>query len=203
MSEEGMVNQTAQTFAEAAAEQPPNGHGPGGPAIPEWSPPRTRAEADQAVISLSNDIGLILAQLAEDQVAWCARTGRTPADYAGWKRRALFAKVHKEGQLRECKRIRTQLASTAIDPDDAATALASAAELLAWCRLVVESWLDDGTPSTDGRLGQALARLAEYLDEHDCRDPGGAMDLRGSQARPVRWERPMGREPAALPPSDD
>src|SRR5882762_9522273 len=95
-SQEGMESSSAEL-------RPPDAV-----AVIAWSPPGSREEADQAILSLSNDIGLILAQLAEDQVAWCDRTGRSPAEYTGWRRRALFAKVHKEGQLRECKRIRTQ-----------------------------------------------------------------------------------------------
>jgi hypothetical protein len=136
-----------------------------GAPVPEWTPPRTRWEADQAILSLSNDIGLILAQLAEDQDAWTSRTGRSAADYAAWRRRALFAKVHKEAQLRECKRMRALLS----DGEDVG-------ELLVWCHDVVEAWLDDGAPLGDRRLGTVLAGFAEYLDR---------IDAAGARARPV------------------
>lgn len=126
---------------------------------PEWIPPQTRDAAERAIVDLSNDIGLILAQLAEDQTAWCGRTGRSPADYAAWRRRALFAKVHKEAQLRECKRIRSRLGNGS-EPEG----FVSAAELLAWCRAIVDAWLDDGVGAIGGQLGNTLARLAEYLD---------------------------------------
>lgn len=122
--------------------------------VVEWTPPATREEADQAVLSLSNDIGLILAQLAEDQPAWCGRTGRSPADYAAWRRRALFAKVHKESQLRECKRLRSHLG--AVEP--------AIQELLARAREVVEVWLDGGASAGSMALDSALALLAEQVD---------------------------------------
>lgn len=118
----------------------------------EWVAPATREEADQAILSLSNDIGLILAQLAEDQPSWCGRTGRSPADYVTWRRRALFAKVHKESQLRECKRLRSQLG------------VAAGGELLARSREVVEVWLDAGASSGSAQLDSALAVLAEHID---------------------------------------
>lgn len=124
--------------------------------VVEWMPPATREEADQAILSLSNDIGLILAQLAEDQSSWCGRTGRSPADYAAWRRRALFAKVHKESQLRECKRLRAQLGS---DNGDRGVA-----ELLARSREVVEVWLDGGASSGSVALDTVLALLAEQID---------------------------------------
>ena len=120
----------------------------------EWIPPSMREEADQAILSLSNDIGLILAQLAEDQPSWCGRTGRSPADYAAWRRRALFAKVHKESQLRECKRLRGQLGAG----DNAVV------ELLARSREVVEVWLDGGASSGSTELDTVLALLAEQID---------------------------------------
>jgi len=125
--------------------------------VVEWTPPATREEADQAILSLSNDIGLILAQLAEDQPSWCGRTGRSPADYAAWRRRALFAKVHKESQLRECKRLRTQLGSGGPEHD-------GLVDLLARSREAVEAWLDAGATSGSAALDGALALLAEQLD---------------------------------------
>ena len=142
---------------------------PNGAHAQEWTPPRTRTEADRAVIDLSNDIGLILAQLAEDQVAWCSRTGRAPSDYAAWRRRALFAKVHKESQLRECKRIRGQLGNGSGEAETwSARRDSGAAELLAWCRAIVDAWLDDGVGAVGGELGRTLVRLAEYLDGVDA-----------------------------------
>jgi len=214
MSEEGMDNHTAHDLDRAAVEQlvtphvNGNGNGHGGPHLPEWVPPRTRDEADQAIIGLSNDIGLILAQLAEDQAAWCLRTGRAPSDYAAWRRRALFAKVHKEGQLRECKRVRTQLSANGVEADGGLSRGAPA-ELLAWCRLVVEAWLDGGTPVVEGRLGQALAGLAAYLDHveagggHANGNGNGHHELNGSRVRPVAIEPGGGREPAARPTASE
>lgn len=149
----------------------------GGVAVPEWSPPRTRWQADQAILALSNDIGLILAQLAEDQAAWSARTARSAADYAAWRRRALFAKVHKEAQLRECKRLRALLS----DGEDVG-------ELLVWCHDVVEAWLDEGAPLSDRGLGRVLAGFAEYLDR---------IDASGARARPVTIAPGDGRDPVA------
>ena len=201
-------NGSAPASVEAAAASPI-----------EWVPPRTRDEVDQAILDLSNDIGLILAQLAEDQVAWCARTGRSPADYAAWKRRALFAKVHKEGQLRECKRIRSQLplgsglavgvgaVAGAMDPEPVGRPAVDA--LLARCRDVVETWIDGGDVSGDARLERALGRLAECLDRietgrsaTDLPRPRG-LELNGNprpravpDARPGALT-PLGEAPAA------
>ena len=125
----------------------------------EWMPPGSREEADQAILSLSNDIGLILAQLAEDQPAWCERTGRSPADYTAWRRRALFAKVHKEAQLRECKRLRAHL----VPARNLAGTVQVPPELVARCRDVLRAWaLVPDTPDLRP-LAQAIARLAELL----------------------------------------
>jgi hypothetical protein len=141
-----------------------NGNGHGGPH--EWIPPSTREEADLAILGLSNDIGLILAQLAEDQAAWCERTGRTPADYAAWRRRALFAKVHKESQLRECKRIRGHFLAGAVVDHEGLRGLErdAFADLLALCREAVDAWLDDGADSGSERLDAALTRVAASVD---------------------------------------
>ena len=139
----------------------------------EWTPPATREEADQAILSLSNDIGLILAQLAEDSTAWCGRTGRSPADYAAWRRRALFAKVHKESQLRECKRLRVQLSAGVDDVGEA----------LARSRDAVEAWLDCGASTGNLALDGALSVLAEQLDRLPA---GRGVNLLGARAaRPV------------------
>jgi hypothetical protein len=131
--------------------------------VVEWTPPANREDADQAILSLSNDIGLILAQLAEDQPDWCGRTGRSAADYSAWRRRALFAKVHKEGQLRECKRIRSQL-SAGGGAEDAVRGDREVVELLVRSRDVVEAWLDGGATSGSVALDGALSVLAEQLD---------------------------------------
>jgi len=131
--------------------------------VVEWIPPATRGEADQAIMSLSNDIGLILAQLAEDQLSWCGRTGRSPADFAAWRRRALFAKVHKESQLRECKRVRAQLTAGSIE-NDGVRGDHGVLELMERSRHVVETWLDSGAASGIVALDMALAVLAEQLD---------------------------------------
>lgn len=147
----------------ASAE--PHGHGNGGSA-PEWVPPSTREGADEAILALSNDIGLILAQLAEDQAAWCARTGRSPAEYAAWRRRALFAKVHKESQLRECKRIRARVLGGGFSGEQEVLPLDRLAvvELVALCREAVEAWLDDGADTGSHRLDARLTRLAATVD---------------------------------------
>jgi hypothetical protein len=130
----------------------------------EWSPPVTREDADQAILSLSNDIGLILAQLAEDQADWCGRTGRSPADFAAWRRRALFAKVHKEGQLRECKRVRAQLSVGGGADASALWGERHVVEVLDRSRQVVEAWLDAGAASGSDALDSALTVLAAQLD---------------------------------------
>src|SRR5258706_13797701 len=154
-----MVNSSA---AQSLAGVEHDGHGNGaGP--PEWVPPTSREEADEAVLLLSNDIGLILAQLAEDQLAWCARTGRSPTEYAAWRRRALFAKVHKESQLRECKRIRGRLAAGFAGAGGEAGALSvnrgAVEELVALCREAVEAWLDGGGDTGSPRVDAGLTRL--------------------------------------------
>jgi hypothetical protein len=142
----------------------------------DWHPPTTRLEAEATILSLSNDIGLILAQLSEDQVAWCQRTGRSPYDYAAWRRRALFAKVHKEHQLRECKRIRFQLTDHAAEVDNAEVLLS---RLVAECHRVIDAWRL--TPSTGGdrSLDMAMSRLAELVadDEREVHVP---VDLVGT-----------------------
>jgi hypothetical protein len=148
----------------ALSHTPEGSYGSRNSSVVEWSPPQTRGDADQAIISLSNDIGLILAQLAEDEQRWCERTGRSPADYAAWRRRALFAKVHKEGQLRECKRVRAQLAGTHID-HESVRGDRETANLLAGCRQVLDVWLDEAFPSGSDRLDQALAGLAEQVEK--------------------------------------
>ncbi len=142
-----------------------DGHpGNGGPH--DWLPPTTREEADQAILALSNDIGLILAQLAEDQLAWRARTGRSPADYAAWRRRALFAKVHKESQLRECKRLRARFSGGfgAAEQEIVASDRGAMLELVALCQEAVEAWLDGGADTGSHRLDAGLTRLAATVD---------------------------------------
>lgn len=145
----------------AAAEY--DGAANGGHRHPEWTPPQSREEVDEAVLNLSNDIGLILAQLAEDQISWCARTGRAPADYAAWRRRALFAKVHKEGQLRECKRLRAHFFGSA-DADRASTDHEPPPGLMDRCERVIRAWRTLGLPSGMDELSWALDDLARYLD---------------------------------------
>jgi hypothetical protein len=142
-----------------------NGSAPWGQ---EWVRPRTRQDVDEAILALSNDIGLILAQLAEDQPSWCGRTGRTPSDYAAWRRRALFAKVHKEGQLRECKRIRTQLTSVQHEPEAERSQGRAIAILIARCHCVLDAWLAQGARLGVIRVDQSLRELAEALDDIDA-----------------------------------
>jgi hypothetical protein len=172
-----------------AAPYTPEGNA-GRPAIVEWSPPQTREEADHAIINLSNDIGLILAQLAEDENRWCERTKRSAADYAAWRRRALFAKVHKEGQLRECKRVRAQLAGLHAE-HDSPRGERETASLLAKCRQVLEVWLDEAFPSGSDPLDNALAGLAEQVDQFMRRKGARDVDLLGV--------RPMSTAPAGAP----
>jgi hypothetical protein len=154
----------------------------------EWTPPVSRDEADRAILSLSNDIGLILAQLAEDQGAWCDRTGRSPADYAAWKRRALFAKVHKEGQLRECKRVRAQFSSGGAEHEHGRLDRETG-ELLARSRQVIEVWLGDGAASGSIVLDSALSRLAEHIGRVPfVHGNGDARDLLGTRMRQLAPE---------------
>jgi hypothetical protein len=127
----------------------------------DWQPPTSREEAETTIVSLSNDIGLILAQLSEDQAAWCQRTGRSAFDYAAWRRRALFAKVHKEHQLRECKRIRFQLTEHPADGEVGdATPLA---RLRAECHSVLAAWRRVPRSDRDTSLDAALEHLADHL----------------------------------------
>jgi hypothetical protein len=127
----------------------------------DWVPPDTREGLDAAILELSNDIGLILAQLAEDHEDWCRRTGRDQADHAAWRRRALFAKVHKERQLRECKIARRHLALSSEVASDYAGGV-----LVSLCRRVLAVW---GGGLSDGdrvELDAALAQLAGFLNLH-------------------------------------
>src|SRR5258706_14627841 len=168
-----MVNSSA---AQSLAGVEHDGHGNGaGP--PEWVPPTSREEADEAVLLLSNDIGLILAQLAEDQLAWCARTGRSPTEYAAWRRRALFAKVHKESQLRECKRIRGRLAAGFAGAGGEAGALSvnrgAVEELVALCREAVEAWLEGGGDNGRHRLGAGPGGVGSGV--HPASFPAGRL----------------------------
>ena len=127
----------------------------------EWVLPRTRREADERILELSHDISLILAQLAEDQASWSGRTGRDAVEYLAWRRRALFAKAHKEHQLRDCKRVRAELAgrsSVAVEGGAASDALA---ELTRRCRVVIGAW-HQGLCENEA-LEEALTELARWL----------------------------------------
>jgi hypothetical protein len=166
---------------------------PGGPGVVDWTPPRTREEVDQAIITLSNDIGLILAQLAEEQAAWCQRTGRAPIDYGAWRRRALFAKVHKEGQLRECKRIRAQLTGAAGEALSQ-THADLVAGLVPLCRHVIEAWIEQGGTPVGTQLDGALSDLAEFVDRLPAARSNGIgveMAVRGRPERPVLLGPPL------------
>jgi len=129
----------------------------------DWQPPSSREEAEASIVALSNDIGLILAQLSEDQAAWCQRTGRSPFDYAAWRRRALFAKVHKEHQLRECKRLRFQLMEHGPDAETADSSSVALGRLVAECHRVLAAWRRTPGNGHDTQLDGALAHLAEHL----------------------------------------
>jgi hypothetical protein len=144
----------------------------------DWQPPGTREEAEATIVALSNDIGLILAQLSEDQAAWCQRTGRSAFDYAAWRRRALFAKVHKEHQLRECKRIRFQLSEHVVEVDNDEGALL--ARLTAECYRVIRAWRRAPRQQPgDAGLDAALAHLAACLAGNDG-EPHVPVDLIGA-----------------------
>jgi hypothetical protein len=155
---------------------------PDAPAIPGrvhemWIPPATRHEADERIVELSHDIGLILAQLSEDQASWCERTGRSPSDYLGWRRRALFAKAHKEHQLRDCKRHRTELIEITSQAGDVEAGTYALAQLMRLSRRVVLAWKRAGC--TDPSLATAMSALASLLPEaDDGLSPG--VDLRAA-----------------------
>jgi len=155
---------------------------PGPPAIPGhvqemWIPPATRHEADERIVDLSHDIGLILAQLSEDQASWCERTGRSPSDYLAWRRRALFAKAHKEHQLRDCKRRRTELPEVLSRARDVEAESYALAELMRRSRRVVLAWKRAG--DNDPVLAMAMSALASLLPEaDDALSPG--VDLRAA-----------------------
>lgn len=140
----------------------------------QWSPPKDRAEASTMVNALSHDVTIILAQLAESSEDWCARTGRTEQDHARWRRRALFAKAHKENQLRECKRLRQEFATEdrSHDPKEEASAL-ELGQLELLCRRVVTEWDQSAAVNVPRRLDGALAALAAYLrgTEHSQHAP--------------------------------
>lgn len=144
----------------AGAERVPRAPAPG----TEWHPPTTRDDAEAQIRVLSTDIGMILAQLAEDQSAWCDRTGRSPADHAQWRRRALFAKVYKEHQLRECKRVRAQMAGVSVEPEPAFVPEAAVPELARHCRRAVDAWRSAAPSGEYGALNTAMQRMADYLD---------------------------------------
>ena len=127
-----------------------------------WTPPATRHEADERIVELSHDIGLILAQLSEDQASWCERTGRSHSDYLAWRRRALFAKAHKEHQLRDCKRLRAELKDQSFGTQEGGQVVADAfAELIGRSRRVIGAW-HQGL-CENAALEEALTELARWL----------------------------------------
>ena len=140
--------------------------------VPDWSAPTSLMEASEAIAVLTNDISLILAHLSEHRDAWCQRTGRSAAEHAVWRRRALLAKVHKERQLRECKRIRRALS---------AEAELAYGELRSICLHALEAWERPaaGMPATP--LDGALLALAEHLDGEPsvAEDDAGVVVLAG------------------------
>lgn len=125
----------------------------------EWIPPRTRQEADQEIDRLLNDIGIIQAQLAETREAWCERTGLTFEEHAAWRRRAIFAKTFKEGQLRQCKRLRQSWLQ--VTPG-----LHADGTLLDLANAVVVSWdehMVDGGVQAVQALEAAIGALRRHL----------------------------------------
>jgi hypothetical protein len=129
---------------------------------PGWATPRSRQEVEERILLLSNDIGLILAQLAEDETSWCRRTGRTGLDYAMWRRRALFAKVHKERQLRECKQLRNHPLANEI-PDGQQHDFA-VSNLLQACARVLAAWNPEPGGGLTRPLDRALQELAAVVE---------------------------------------
>jgi hypothetical protein len=149
------------------------------PAVPRfqdnWILPTTRHEADERIIELSHDIGLILAQLSEDQASWCVRTGRDPVDYLAWRRRALFAKAHKEHQLRDCKRVRAELSDQAVRTHGGDSMSARVlAELTARAHRVIGAW--QRAECQDASLEAALADLAALFTPPPIRAEPGCKD---------------------------
>ena len=123
----------------------------------EWIPPRTRQEADQEIDRLLNDIGIIQAQLAETREAWCERTGLSFEEHAAWRRRAIFAKTFKEGQLRQCKRLR-QSWQEGMPPAHHADN-----GLLDLAHAVVDAWDNQRDDRDLQTLASAIAALRRHL----------------------------------------
>jgi hypothetical protein len=149
-----------------------------------WSPPADRHGAATVINELSHDITLILAQLAETAAEWCARTGRTEQDHAQWRRRALFAKAHKENQLRECKRLRQLFAAEQPAQESRASeVLGELEELRRLCKRAVAAWEGSPIGATPLDVGNALSALAAYLHEASARRVE-ERDLRGVRTTP-------------------
>jgi hypothetical protein len=149
-------------------EEPGVSDGPAAQARSAWSGgplPLSLVELDETIRVLVDEIGLILAQLAEGAEAWCARTSRSSTDYAIWRRRALLAKVYKEQRLRECKRRRHDLAAAGTSGDRFHTNGTNEL-LLVRCRAVLNAWDEEIVSPRASALGRALKALAECLDEH-------------------------------------
>ena len=130
-----------------------------------WLPPADRLEAATMINELSHDITLILAQLAETPQEWCLRTGRTEQDHARWRRSALFAKAHKENQLRECKRLRQLFAGDLAHDPNTCTHAGQLAQLRKLCRRILLTWEGTATGTMPADLDVALAALAAELEE--------------------------------------
>ncbi len=145
-----------------------------------WSPPADRFEAAAMINELSHDITLILAQLAETPQEWCTRTGRTEQEHARWRRSALFAKAHKENQLRECKRLRQLFSGDVAHDQITCTHSVELAHLRKLSRRVLRAWEGTATGSTPADLDAALADLAAELHGAEGRVAAAEeRDLRG------------------------
>jgi hypothetical protein len=142
-----------------------------------WAPPQTARQAADLVVTLTNEVSLILAQLAEAPAAWCRRTGRTLEEYQDWRQRALIAKAYKENQLRECKRLRHELG-------ESGDALAEG-PLHDLCVRLLVAWRRGGT-GHNRLLDEALLELADHLGVHieviDSYQPAPDADLLGVAA---------------------
>ena len=131
----------------------------------DWIPPTSPRAAEDLIATLVSEVDFINLQLAEGRAAWCARTGRAPGEFAAWRRRAFLAKLHKDNQLREARRIRHQLLASA---REAAPAHSAGREqtLSAACRRVLNQWDKSQVDPTRDALGRALAELALRLEGH-------------------------------------
>lgn len=137
----------------------------------DWVPPATREEAAQRIEELTNDIGIIQAQLAEHSDQWCQRTGLSLVQYMGWRRKALFAKTYKEGQLRQCKRLR---ASFPPSPYEDGSYIS---HLLALARNAVAAWEELPSSGRTEAFDVAMNDLRQVLESSPQDQPRDLVEL--------------------------